>query len=63
MTTDILHDHFSFSYRADCRTCKQYVGPDRESKEETDSDARAHKKVIGNEDHDVKVKVTQSFHI
>ena len=58
-----LHEHFNFSYRADCTTCTKYVGPKRKTKQEADKDAQVHKSNPANTDHDVKIEVTQSFHI
>ena len=34
--SNIKHDHFSITYRADCITCEKYVGPKRKSKQEAE---------------------------
>lgn len=57
------HDHFNFSYRADCMDCEKYVGPKRKTKQEADTDALTHKSISSNKEHEVKIEVTQSFHI
>jgi hypothetical protein len=58
-----LHDHFKFSYRADCTNCEKYVGPKRTTKQAADADKQAHINEPANHDHVVKIEVTQSFHI
>ena len=55
---DISIDHRT--YRADCKDCEKYVGPPRRLEEEADADMLAHKRVIGNEDCNVEIEVTQS---
>ena len=62
-TTITTHDHFNFSYRADCSYCEKYVGTKRKTKQEADADAQVHKSVPANKDHVVKIEVTQSFYI
>ncbi|WP_412468422.1 hypothetical protein [Pedobacter sp. KLB.chiD] len=57
------HDHFIFSFRADCTTCETYVGRRRISELEALTDAQKHKSISGNEEHNVKIEVTQSHHI
>jgi len=57
------HDHFNFSYRADCTTCETYVGPKRTSKQSAEADAQQHKAILTNKEHDVKIEVTQTYHI
>lgn len=63
MPHNINHDHFSFTYRADCTTCEKYVGPKRNSKQEASTDVQIHKSKLGNDEHIVKIEVTQSYHI
>ena len=55
--------HFSFVYRADCLTCEKYVGPKRDTKQEAEADAKTHKSSALNKDHEVKIEVTQKYHI
>lgn len=57
------NDHFKFIYRADCINCQKYVGEKRESKTEAEIDRQNHKSFPGNKDHEVKIEVTQSYHI
>ena len=57
------HANFAFTYRADCTTCENYVGLKRSSESKAIADANIHKGIPGNEDHDVKIEVTQSYHI
>jgi len=60
---NINHDHFEFIYRAVCNDCEDYVGSKRKSKEEAEVDKKAHLSIPKNKDHDVKIEVTQRFHI
>jgi len=50
---------FNFSYKADCITCKRYVGSERESKSEAEDDAEKHLSEPKNKDHLVEIEITQ----
>ncbi|SDD85915.1 hypothetical protein [Pedobacter soli] len=63
MPQNIKHNPFTFIYRADCTTCEKYVGPKRKSKYEAEADGEDHKALPNNEDHIVKIEVTQSYYI
>lgn len=63
MAEESTHGHFTFTYRADCITCEKYVGPKRKIKVDADQDVFEHKAIAGNEDHVVKIEVTQKFHL
>lgn len=56
--------NFSFKYRADCIDCQKYVSKrKRATQQEAEEDALVHNAIPGNNDHDVKIEVTQTFHI
>lgn len=61
MAEETTQGHFTFTYRADCITCKAYVGPKRKTKTAADEDAAAHK--AAHADHVVKIEVTQKYHL
>lgn len=64
MANELNSSHFSFIYRADCITCGEYVGPKRkDDKAKADEDAAKHKAIPGNENHIVKIEVTQKYHL
>jgi hypothetical protein len=57
------HPHFKFSYRAYCLDCEGYVGRQRDFQSEAETDRTSHKSDPMNKDHEVKIEVTQKFHI
>lgn len=62
--TDNNNSHFSFKYRADCIDCQRYVSPQKRSTQQrAEEDALAHTAIAEYKDHDVKIEVTQTFHI
>ena len=63
MSTNTTHEHFTFSYKADCLTCGKYVGKKRKTRAESQEDAEAHVRIPGNEEHNVAIQVTQQFHL
>ncbi len=64
MSTNETHEHFTFSYKADCLTCGKYVSPKkRKTRAQAQSDADAHTQKPGNEEHNVGIQVTQQFHL
>jgi hypothetical protein len=56
--SNISHDHST--YRADCTDCEMYVGPKRQSEQEAEADAQAHKSEPIHKDCNVEIEVTQS---
>jgi hypothetical protein len=58
-TKTITKDYFNYKYRADCVTDKKYVGTKRKTQSEAEDDKQKHLSIPGNEDHDVKIEVTQ----
>ena len=63
MSTNEAHEHFTFSYKADCLTCGKYVGKKRKTRSEAQADADTHVRQAGNEAHNVGIQVTQQFHL
>lgn len=47
-------------FRAFCND-DNFVGPWRATKDEAHNDARAHRSVAGNEDHDTDIEIEQRF--
>jgi len=55
-----LKNAFNLTFRAACNDCGKYVGPKRDTEAAADADGQAHKKIPGNEEHDVITEETQS---
>jgi len=54
---------FTYAYKADCLTCRRYVGKKHKIRDKAVQDSKDHRAEPGNKEHDVQIEITQRSYL